>query len=193
MGATVYIFAHQAAAIGVPTIDDPAAAAKRLSRMIHHLHTPCPETIIQTSLGGASTAFLVAHEDAEILDTHSINNSMRVDAISRISGAERYYLLDVHSHTPGTPLVVLPYVYRNHVLSPDNTGDILPAFIENHGSPEDRLLYLRGPSTHDHLICRSDVAIYLKMIETSLDDENIPPQRIRLLTEIKEKLILSGD
>jgi hypothetical protein len=193
MTGTVYIFAHQFAAIGVPTIDDPAAAAQRLSAMVQSQHFPCPDQIVGIAQGGASTAFLMAHQDAFILDTTSINNSMRVDAIARSSGAERYYLIDTHSQDWESTQVVMPFTLRGHSINSDNTGDILPDFIRKHGDPELRLHPLKCLDGKERLICVSDFPKYLNIIDGILDSDNVGERRTRQLTEMRQSLTISRE
>jgi hypothetical protein len=193
MSATVYIFAHQFTAISVPTIDDPAAAAQRLSRMVHHQNFPCPEKVVSTALGGYSTAFLIAHEDASILDTEAINNSMNVDAIARSTGAERYYLIDVHSHDPSVAPVVIPYILRDNVIRSENTGDSLPGFVRQHGNTRDQVSTLDCLNGTIRLICEADIPTYLTTIDFILSGEKEGSARARRLTDMRQSLTLAGD
>jgi hypothetical protein len=191
MSGTVYIFGFQFTALTVPTVDDPSAAARRLSLMVGRQHRPDPDTIITSELGGASTAFLVANEDAEILDTHSINNSMRLDAIARVSGAARYYLLDSHSQD-GSALVVSPYIFRSSFLTSDNTGDVLPAFIERHGDQDDFIATLNCFDGTARLIRALDLPKYSATVDQVLTSENIDGRRKARLLEMKAQMLQVG-
>lgn len=189
MGCTVYIFSYQVAAVIVDTIDTPSDAAQRLAQMVRKLNPPSADEVVQTSAGGLSLAFLMAHENSQLLDTYSINNSMRVETIARISGAERYYTVDVHSHQPSAIPIVTGYMLRDNMVVADGVSDTLPAFIKRHGNGTE-IRSISCPDGYNRLVHGDDLPRYLAAIDASLALPGIGDRRARWLTELRQTLML---
>lgn len=190
MGCTVYIFSYQVAAAIIDEVDTPDGSAQRLAKMVRKLNLPSLDEIIHTTTGGLVTAFLMAHENSRLLDLGSANNSMRVETIARISGAERYYTVDVHSHEPDVVPIVTPYILRDNMVVADDASDTLPAFVDRYGNGQ-KVLPMACPDGRNRLVHVEDIPRYIEAIDATLALPNIGNRRARWLTDLRQALMLT--